>query len=390
MDNKEKNIKYFAAVIGDWHFNSLGMVRSLGEMGVDVVYINLSDGGYAEDSRYTKKTYHIKTQEDMVDALLDAAQEFGGMPVLFPGCDTAALYIDNSYDILKDKCVCPGFKGKIAHYMDKFNMCSYAKEAGFNIPEGFVMKVCDDGFKKLREFPLPFIIKPLKSVDGAKADIMICKSKVDCENSVNWLKAEENGYEEVLVENFVEGKENSMTGYCGCRDNKGNIYIYGELKKYREYPIGRGSTSYALIKKDISYIEKEVLEKFLNLVDYDGIFDFDIKIVDGKPVFIEINFRNGALSYAMTAAGFNIPYIWYCLKTGKAVEEINFNEVVLMCERDDLNHVKDKNISIFEWIKCIKATDVMMLYNKNDKEPFRQAYGKIATVLLSFLAKNLK
>ncbi len=390
MDNKKKDINYFAAVIGDWHFNTLGMVRSLGERGIPVVYINMSDFGYAESSKYTKKTYHAKTEKEVIDAILQSAEDFNGCPVLFPGSDSAAMFIDNSYNLLKDKCICSGFKGNMLHYMNKYNMCNYAKEAGFHIPEGFVMQVNEDGFKKLSEYPFPYIVKPLRSVDGLKADIRICYNEQDYNETVQWLRSIESGYEEVLVEHFVNGKENSMTGYCGCRDDKGNVYIFGELKKIREYPLGRGSTSYATIKKDITYVDEAVLKKFLDIVDYDGIFDFDIKIVDGVPYFLETNFRNGALSYAMTVAGFNIPYVWYCLKTGKEVEDIDFKEVTFMCERDDLNNVKDKNISPLEWVKCIKKSDAMMLFNKNDKEPFREAYGKLATVVLSLLAQNLK
>lgn len=390
MDNKEKDINYFAAVIGDWHFNTLGMVRSLGEKDVPVIYINMSESGYAEDSKYTRKTYHAHSKEEVINAILNAAEEFKGVPVLFPGCDTAALYIDEAYDLLKDKCICPGFKGNMAHYMDKFNMCNYAKEAGFNAPDGFVMSVDENGFSKLREYPFPYIIKPLKSVDGLKADIRICRNTDDFEEAVKWLKTDGSGYDEVLVEEFVDGKENAMTGYCGCSDGNGSIYIFGELKKYREYPIGRGSTSYAMIKKDLSYVDEATLKRFLEITKYDGIFDFDIKIVDGVPYFLETNFRNGALSYAYTVAGFNIAYVWYCMKTGRKIESIDFNEVVFMCERDDLNHVKDKNISVAEWIKCIRKTDVMMLYNKNDKEPFRKAYGKPVTAVLSLLARNLK
>jgi len=387
MDNQKKNI---AVVIGDWHFNSLGIVRSLGEQGVPVVYINLSDGGYAEDSKYTIKTYHAKSQEEVLESILSIIDEFGGKPVLFPGCDKAALYIDESYEILKDKCFCPGFKGNIAHYMNKYYMCNYAKKAGFNIPKGFVLKINENGFKELMEFPFPYIIKPLKSVDGLKSDIRICREEKDYDEAVQWLNSAESEYDEVLVEEFVDGEKNEMTGYCGCSDGNGNIYIFGELKKYREYPIGRGSTSYAKIQKEISYVDENIIKRFLEITNYDGIFDFDIKIVDGVPYFLETNFRNGALSYALTVAGFNIPYVWYCMKTFEKVEKINFNEVVFMCERDDFNNVKDKNISISEWIKCIRKTNTMMLFNKKDKEPFKNAYGKVATVIFSLLAHNIK
>lgn len=390
MDTKEKNIKDYAIVIGDWHFNTLGMVRSLGEQGVMSVYINMSDWGYAEKSKYTLKTYHAHTQEDVLNAILDAVKTFGGRPAIFPGSDISALYVDNCYNQLKDICFCPGFEGKAEYYMDKYNMSMLAKEAGFNIPESAVIEINEPGFAEMRKFGLPCIIKPLKSVDGKKADIIVCKTNEDLENAITWLQSEESGYIKVLIQEFVNGTKNAMTGYCGVKAKGKKAYVYGELKKIREYPLDRGSTSFAKLQEKITYIDPDIIDRFLEKTGYEGIFDIDIKLVDGVPYFLEINFRNGALSYAMTAAGFNLPYIWYCLKADKPFDPVDFKEVYLMCERDDLNHVKDKNISPLEWVKCIKKTDAMMVFNKQDKAPFQLAYGKAVTAALSLLARKAR
>ena len=389
MDNTEKTlIENYAVVIGDWHFNSLGIIRSLGEKEITVIFINLSDGGYGESSKYTYKTYHSEEDEkSIVDTLLTVLDENKGKPVIFTACDKAAYAIDNSYALLCDKCFLPGLRGKAKEYMNKENMCKAARQAGFIVPDGETIAF-DDSFKeRVIAFGFPCIMKPLLSVEGSKADIQICHNADDLNAACEvFLNSEEN-YTRILVQKYLSGAKKQMLEYGGCKVKGIPVQVFGQLEKIREYPVDKGSTSYAVVKKEITYFEKKVLDIMLEDVGYEGLFDLEILLVDDVPYFIEINFRNGAISYAFTKAGFNIPYIWYSSVLGKDMKEPEIKETVLMCERDDLNHVTDKNISPLRWISDIRKTDVFMLYNKEDPQPFIDAYNKWVNKAFSLIAK---
>lgn len=389
MDNTEKTlIENYAVVIGDWHFNSLGLIRSLGEKNIPVIYINLSDGGYGESSKYTYKTYHSgEKEQDIVATLLKVLEENEGKPVIFTACDKAAIALDRRYNDLKDKCFLPNLKGKAAEYMNKENMCKAAKEAGFIVPETATVDF-DESFKeKVKSFGFPCILKPVLSVEGSKSDIQICNNAEELEKVYDFLSESEENYSRVLIQQFVNGQQTEMFAFDGCKVANKKVIIYGQLKKKREYPSKRGSTSYATIEADITEFEISVLDKFLDLVGYEGIFDLDILKIDGIPYFIEINFRNGAMSYAFTKASFNIPYIWYNAVLGKDFSVPEIKETVLMCERDDLNHVIDKNISLFKWLVDVRKTDVFMVYNKEDPLPFINAYNKAVNIAFSIISK---
>ena len=385
MDNKEKNIKYFAAVVGDWHFNSLGLVRSLGESGIDVIFINLSEGGYADSSKYTKKCYHVSKKEDIIKYLFEAAEDEKGIAVIFPASDEAALIIDENRSILESKCICPGFNGNISEFMDKERMGLLAAETGFNVPSSLKAEIKEGFEKALSKFPLPFIIKPIKSVEGSKSDIMICRNSEQLKDAVKLLSSDESSYSEILVQQFVEGNKNLMVEYCGCKTPGRKVEIFGQLEKIREYPVNRGSTTYAVIKEEITYLNIEMFDRFLDMTGFSGLFDLELKIVDDVPYFLEINYRNGAPSYGFTKAGFNIPFTWYCQQTGTEKAENTVNETYLMSERDDLNNVKDKNISLFRWIKDIRKTDTMMIFNKKDHEPFSKSYNPVICKIFSLI-----
>lgn len=386
MDIKKEDTNNYAIVIGNGHFNSLGVARSLGEKGVPVIFINLSKNGGAQDSKYTIKTFHINNTEEICGTIDKIISEFGGKPVLFPCSDADALYLDKHYAELKEKTYCPNLNGKADFFMNKENMCALAKECGFNVPETENLKIIEENEARLKGFQLPFIIKPQKSIDGPKSDIMICRNESDIETAIDFFFDRSKKYDSILVQQFVEGKENIMVEYCGCKTKDHKGHLVGQLEKIREYPINRGSTSYAVIKKDTTYIEFEMLDKMLDLFDFEGLFDLELKVVDGLPYFMEINFRNGAPAYGFTVAGFNVPYVWFCEQIKTEIKTINeISEIKLICDREDLSHVLDRNITPFKWIRDIRTADTMMVFNKQDKKPFQKLYGILPTNILSFV-----
>ena len=389
MDSNKKALKNAAIIVGDWHFNSLGLVRSLGETGVSCYFINMSNGGYGENSRYVEKYFRAITEEEVINSIVSIAEKLKQKPVLFPSSDLAALYIDRNRDRLK-KCIYPGANGNIEKIMNKTYMCQEARAAGFNTPDGETVELNEKGRIIIEKFKLPYLIKPLLSVEGKKADIIVCRTPQDVDNAITFLYSDESIYSHVLIQEFVEGKENLMVDYSGCKVHGKKVFMFGQLEKIREYPIDRGSTSFSVIKKDITFIDPETVDRFLDRVGFEGVFDLDIKVVDGNPYFIEINFRNGASSYAFTKAGFNMPLIWYQAKLGLETEKVHIDEVYMMSERDDLNNVIDRNISLFKWLKDVARTDVMMIFNRKDPQPFITAYNRFVNMVLSKIGKKLR
>lgn len=384
MDSCKKNMSNYAVVVGDAHFNSLGIIRSLGEKGIGSVFVNIDSDGSAEYSRYTLETIHVGSTDEIADAVKNVILSRGGRPALFPSSDAAVIALDSDYESLSKLAFCPGLDGKAEFYMDKAEMCRVAEECGFTVPKTCAMDITSENKALLAAFDLPFIIKPLKSVDGQKTDITICKTREDAVKAADVFFGENSGYRNILVQQFVHGESNLMVEYCGCKTKGKKVRCYAQLEKLREYPVDRGSTSYAIIKDAITYIDVEKFDSMLERFGFEGLFDLELKVVDGIPYFMEINFRNGAPSYGFTAAGFNIPFTWYSDCLGNETE-INVHTVKIMNEPGDLRHVAEKNVSVLGWVADFCDSDVLMIYNRKDKAPFASAYGKIVTTGVSVL-----
>ncbi len=388
MDSGEKNMMEYAIVVGNAHFNSLGIARSLGEKGIPVVFINSSDSHGAETSKYTLKTYH-RTSSDNIEEIIDRViSDFGGKPVLYPCSDEDAVLIDEKYEYLKDKVYCPGCCGKISSFMDKEKMCRLALEAGFNVPDLCVVSVDEKGKKQAESFGLPCIFKPLKSTDGVKADITICRTKEERMTAVEKFWGSDSKYGKVLIQQFVEGQTDLSVDVSGYKLRGKRARFFAQVDKIREFPKDCGSATFFKVKAYSDVVDREAINNILESMDFEGIFDLDIKVVDSKPYFIEVNLRNGAVSYGYTVAGFNIPYMYFEEKLSGEFKHISVKEKIVMSERDDLSFVLSKQLSPFSWVKDVINTDAMMVLNKRDMLPFEKAYGKLPSILFRLLAKK--
>jgi hypothetical protein len=91
----------------------------------------------------------------------------------------------------------------------------------------------------------------------------------------------------------------------------------------------------------------------------------------GKYHFIECNYRNGAYGYAVTAAGFNMPYILFKAITSQQWNEPNkLRSVVFMEERSYILNLLQKRISLWHWLKDVASTDVFLWFNWKDIKPY--------------------
>ncbi len=374
----------YAIVIGGSHFNPLGIVRSLGEAGVKTVYINSADWGFAESSKYVIKTVHTHSDGEIIRAILSITDEFGGRPPVYPSCDFSALLIDSSYEILKDRVICPGCSGNLKNILEKDKMCQLAEDAGFNVPKTKSIHIGENFRAELEQFQIPFILKPISNFKGSKNDIYICTDKKELDDIVEHFK----WYKDVIIQSYINGGENLTVEYCGCKVPGQKVQVFGQLEKIREYPVDRGSTSYAVIKEDITYVDIEAIDRLLEKSGFSGIFDLELKVADGVPYFIEINYRNGAPAYAFTKAGFNLHAIWYKLQTGEKTEAVSLKETRLICEGIDLSHVFEKRLKLSEWLKNYLSADAHMIANKKDWKPFIKQYKLLAPYLDSKLHPN--
>lgn len=344
--HSNRKINIAAIVLGISHYNTLGIVRSLGEADIPIYFVlKAEEKEYVEYSRYIKESFHI---EDAVE-ISSIIGELSGRHekcVLFPITDEMAIYCDELGDDKWENVVVPGMKGYIGKYMEKAYSKEKAFQSGMRIPQGTILSLENEGISWNK---YPCIIKPSKSVLGRKCDISRVSDVVELKEVLEKYRA--NGYDEALVEEYICGSQEYMVELMGEKSDAG-IMFGPIIRKIREYPLANGSTAYAEFMETQPGLDLEAVKRYIDDSHYKGLFDVEFKYADGRLYFIECNFRNGAPNNAVTMYGVNLPILWM---EGMLFESIGAKNHKMfryfMVEQTDcLNAIKG-NVGKGRWIR---------------------------------------
>lgn len=355
-------------VVGSEHHNTLGVLRSFGEMGIKPDLIIIRElKPFVIRCRYINTIHKISCEAEIVDALLT---HFGGetkKPIVVCCNDKSIAVIDANYEELSKRFILPnagGIQGEINRLMSKTVQHQLAEQVGLLIPKTWT--ILGNGSIP-SDIIFPCIVKTDASINGSKSDIKVCRT-------LDELRENTNRDVEYLVQEYIEKEYELNVVACSC--NRGqDIVIPGVIHKIREYPIRRGSSSFSVLADCSQYphLPIDKIKQIISLMQYDGLFSIEFVCRDNRCYFLEINFRNDGNGYVPTSAGVNLPYIWCYSRINSSLPEyIPHTPHYFMADVRDIFHViKDKTLSFKEWRKDLKRTNCFLLYNKRDKKPFR-------------------
>ena len=362
-------MKIDAVVIGNEHYNTLGLIRSVGEAGYRCHYIEIGNNGYyVKHSKYITSYYHCNEDLEIIHIIKQITMSSDGKCCVFPASDRIALLLDKHYQVFSE-CYNPNAEGKVGNYLEKSLMAQIAEKSELKVPKELVIDLKKDLNLVLKEWRIfPCILKPNVSLRGKKNHITIARNTKEFHNVC--LSFIEKGYDEVLVQEFLDGEDKKTIEVIGCSVNGEILFQSTPFVKLREYPTINGSTSYAEFVP--GYLNKytSAIVKMLQYTRFSGLFDLEFIEVNGNLFFIEMNFRNGAPGYALTDAGVNLPKIWIEGMGKKVFFDTNIKLVGrLMAEHLDFLHVVKKEVSVKQWISEYRSCEHKMFFIKTDKKP---------------------
>jgi len=362
-------MKYKFIVFGFEHYNTLGVIRSLGEKGIAPIVIlhktNVKDPSLVPNSRYASKVHIV---ED-VDEGYSILKKYGNedlKPFLISCDDYVEMCLDRHYEELKDRFYFfdGGQAGIVSRYMDKDAISQLAVECGCKIPKTEIVK--RGQLPTLLKYPVITKAK-VSAIGGWKKDVRICYSETELVEAYKTIESED-----LLVEEFIEKKnELCLDGFCV---NHGKDVCIPFQTTYLRVAPGMYGNYMELVpfKNELVY---EQVCKILEKVQFNGIFSVEFLIDKNDELyFLEVNFRNSTWSYAFTYGGVNMPYEW-----AKATLEgkISINDELVrktpftaMVEvRDFKDFVLTRKISFIRWIRDLSKTDCLYYWNNKDKSP---------------------
>ena len=348
------------------HYNPLGIVRSLGEAGINpIVLLASKNPRLVHKSKYVKD---IKLFNDVYEAYEYMVSKYSNekyKPFVYNGSDRVTLLLDKHYNELKDHFYFSNGQGGIEKYLKKYDITLLASECGCHIPREELVK----NGELPQKLNYPVITKAESSASLAhwKTDSFICNSPDELLSAYKSIRSKN-----VLIQEFIKKKNE----YCidGISINAGEqVYMPYAAQYYRFSKESYGAYMYF---KPI--LDGELIEKIKNIIKgakYTGIFCIEFLIgPDDQYYFLEVNFRNSGWSYAFTYGGFNLLEHWAEATIANNIDISGFNprsSFTAMSEFEDYDmFVKTHEIGFFAWLKDFLNSDCCFVYNKNDPKPF--------------------
>lgn len=353
-------------VIGGDHHNTLGVIRSLGQKGLksNAIIVPSSKYSYVAKSKYLSSVKSLQNEAELIPYLLNHYHDNDLKSIIICCSDTVAAIIDSNADKLKDYYIFPNSSlgtGVLTKIMNKRKMLELAVEQGLPIPKSW---------DEQNNIEFPCFIKPLISKDGSKSDIAVCRTKNELENylALNHIS------QDFQIQQFIE--KDYEFQLIGLSLNAGeHIIIPGVSKIIRSSETS--NTGYLSFQPldTIGFKYLKECSNFLKRIEFSGLFSMEfLRDKEGHDYFMEINLRNDGNAISVTSAGVNLPYLWYKYNTlglsdSELCSNISISKKVLP-EFDDFFLLRQKKISLSEWLKALITADCYMEFDRHDMKPF--------------------
>lgn len=355
------------------HYNTLGLIRSLGEAGMEPDYIAVrGKAEVASTSRYIHQCHYVESIDEGYQMLLKEYGERPEKPIVLCMEDKVLGVMDEHYDELCGRFIMfsSGERGRTLTYMDKFKILELAKKHGLNTLDTVVV----DRGEIPSELLYPVITKSISpTVGGWKSDVHICENQEELKAAYDHVSSPQ-----VVIQRYIDKKNE----YCldGISFQKGKR-VFIPIESTYNYLIKGYYSPYMTVKPFVDGEMKQALDGMFAEIGFEGIYSVEFLIdQDDKYYFSEINFRHSTWGYASTVAGMNLPELWV---KGMLEGEIpagskkTFEPFTAMVEPIDFQkRVIERNMDWKEWIGELINCKCLFYFNLADMEPFFEMVRK--------------
>jgi predicted ATP-grasp superfamily ATP-dependent carboligase len=283
-----------------WNRVGYNILRSLADKGLTIVVGDTSNKNICSISKYVSGNFvypdPFTKEEEFIDFLLKKIAELQPK-VLLPTHDESKIIAKHINRFPKDLIIPIESYQKLMDLSDKSIATALAEKAG--VP-------CPKIYNSESEIQFPFIAKT--KVGNSAKGVYLVKDKAKFDEVLS-----QHNRDELLLEEFMPGND-----ICVDCVRWGDFFYASVYEAILTKTDGGGTTTQRVIVKNDDLCR--YAKMLLDYVDYNGVcgIDFRIDKSTGKVAFIEVNARYTGGLATPVAAGFDIPYIHYCLATTNA------------------------------------------------------------------------
>ena len=360
------------------HHGGLGIVRSLGRLGIPVYCVD-AHWEPAFSSRYCRGRFVLDTDngrpKESVEGLLEIGCKLEGRPILIATTDRGAMWVAEHADALHEGFSFPYQDAALVRRLcDKGRMQELARLNGVPTAQGTVPQSKEDLEKFLEAARFPVMVKAIdadrlrRRAGGTKFVIHTPRELLDL-----YAKAKDREEPNLLIQEFIPGDDWMFDGYF----DKNSQCIFGVTgKKIRRFPVNTGVTSLGVCHRNDT-VEKTTIE-FMKAIGYHGILDVGYRYDrrDGQYKVLDVNPRIGCTFRLFTATnGMDVSRALYLDMTGQSVAPSRAAEGRKWIVEDfdlfsALRSGRDRTLTLKDWVRSLRGVQEAACFALDDLLPF--------------------
>ena len=369
FDFKEELEKHKIILVGLEHYNPLGIIRSFGELGINIDYVGINyHVPVASASMYINTLYQVNSIPEAHEVVLknygNVYKESGVKPILlFSDDDVYSVFDEHIEELQKDFITAnAGKNGRVIEFMDKDKIQECAKRHGLSVISSFVVKPGEvpEGLK------YPVITKAISPLAGAwKGDFHICENEKELRENMATINAEK-----CMIQPYVEKKTEIQFEGFSYNHGKG---MFTAVEIANNYPVRGYYGPYMNVFPPKHHDLLKKLNAVLEEVGFEGLWEIEFLVdKDDNYWFLEVNFRSSPWHRAATIAGMPLAYYWILTTlTGECPKPKEFEPFNAMVETVDYSkRVEEGRCTLAEWISDFKNAGCTYYYDAEDQEPW--------------------
>jgi len=312
------------------HHVGLGIVRSLGRLGIPVFIVALGLDTSAFLSRYCAGKFRCSSSltKESVEELLEVGHKIGRCSVLIPTSDDLVVFLADNADNLREQFIFPSQNANIVRSLcNKKEMYYKAKAHGVPTAEIFFPQSREEllGFSDGLGFPV--VLKRLFS-GGSRAR---ARWRKDCAEKVVVVNTEDElfkmydalvdwGDPNVILQEYIPGGDETNWMFNGYFSESSDCLFGLTGKKIRSWPIHRGIATLGVCLKNRAV--EQMAKDFMKAIGYRGIVDIDCRYDarDSRYKVLDVNPRVGTtFRLFVSDNGMDVVRAFYLDMTGRRV-----------------------------------------------------------------------
>jgi D-aspartate ligase len=371
-----------AVVLGCGRQGGLGIVRSLGRLGVPVYGIDADRFTPAFFSKYCRRGFvwdvDRASVEESLSFLTGVAQTIGGRAVLIATSDLGAMLVAKHRERLLEQFIFPNQPaGLIDSLCSKKEMYHLARKWGVPTPQTVFPQSKLDVREYLETARFPILFKPVEKRFPSNAVNPWMMSLVHGKQELleRYDEVEDLSAPNVMLQEYIPGRDDMTWTFNGYFDQTGECRVAFTGRKLRNYPAYFGQASLGLCTKN-SRVESTTIE-FMKAIGYTGPLDlgFRYDARDGQYKVNDVNPRVGAMFRCFVGQnGMDVARALYQDMTGQPVIPATTQEGRKWIVEDvdwisALRYWRDGNLTLREWLRSMRGIDEAAFLSRDDLRP---------------------